>query len=92
MCSIPRGSVIKPVDFVAYAGDVISHLSPIGQPAGLYADEMQIYASSGPIYILSVRRNKRSCIAGSAALCQWFAFVDCMQINPNRTDIIWFDS
>lgn len=87
-CSVPQGSVLGPVEFIAYTEDITTIFQRHGVPYHLYADDKQVYAF-GRVGDLDVVRNKLvDCINDISAWCASRR----LQLNSAKTELIWFGS
>lgn len=87
-CSVPQGSVLGPLEFVAYTEDVVDLVDRHDIRSHLYADDSQLYTSCLPADVDAVRTRLSNC---SADMIQWCASRR-LQLNANKTEVIWFGS
>jgi hypothetical protein len=89
-CSVPQGSVLGPVEFIAYTEDVAVLFDHDHHQVNhqLYADDQQIYIHINP-GMESVGLSKLvDCILD---LSEWCASRR-LQLNAAKTELIWFGS
>jgi len=55
-CSVPQGSVLGPLGFVAYTDDMIDAIEEHDVSPDLYADDTQLRASSKPENVPGIKR------------------------------------
>ena len=87
-CSVPQGSVLGPLSFVAYTEDIVEVLGRHGVQSHFYADDTQLYTSCRPEDIDGVRMQLTACAADVARWCASRR----LQLNANKTEAIWFGS
>ena len=63
LCSVPQGSVIGPLGFISYTEDIVNVTEQYKVSSYLYADDTQLYATTEPDDVSSVRRQLRACTA-----------------------------
>ena len=88
LCSVPQGSVLGPVEFIAYTEDIKDLLTRHDTRSHLYADDTQLYASCRPEDIEVVKTRLSNCVAEIAAWCASRR----LQLNADKTEVIWFGS
>ena len=83
--SVPQGSVLGPLEFVAYTEDVVDimHLHH-----HIYSDDMQLYAHSTLKDVHSLLLQLQNCITEVREWCTSRR----LQLNDAKTDLIWFGS
>lgn len=87
-CSVPQGSVLGPLEFIAYTEDITDVLTRHETRSHFYADDTQLYTSCRPDNIDTVRMRLSSCVADVAVWCASRR----LQLNANKTEVIWFGS
>ena len=87
-CIVPQGSVLGPVQFIAYTDDVteLFHKHDLGYH--LFADDKQVYTHVLPGEVEACLHKLASCISELEA---WFASRR-LQLNAAKTELIWFGS
>jgi len=83
-CSVPQGSVLGPVQFIAYTEDV----TELFHKHHLFADDKQVYTHVLPGEEAAGLHKLASCIS---ELQTWCAS-RCLQLNAAKTELIWFSS
>jgi Reverse transcriptase (RNA-dependent DNA polymerase) len=85
---VPQGSVLGPVEFIAYTEDIVELLNHHKVNHHLYADNQQMY----------LHVESGSGAAGLERLADFFSDLsDCcasqqLQLNASKTELIWFRS
>ena len=87
-CSVPQGSVLGPVEFVAYTEDITDVIDKHHVQSHFYADDTQIYDSCRPNDISDVRTRLSNC---ATEISSWCASRR-LQLNAEKTEAIWFGS
>ena len=87
-CSVPLGSVLGPLKFVAYAEDLPSVIEKHELYHHLYADDTQITDHLQLTQAAATITNIERCIESVHVWCT----SKRLQINPNKSEIIWFES
>ena len=87
-CSVPQGSVLGPRCFVSYTEDITDVLDQHAVQSHLYADDTQFHDSCQPNDTSPLRRRLSNCAADINSWCQ----SRHLQLNANKTEIIWFGS
>jgi hypothetical protein len=87
-CSVPQGSVLGPLEFIAYTEDVTQLLDGQGVEHHLYADDMQLYASDKPSGVDNIRLRLNRC---AERIMSWCASRR-LQLNGSKSEIAWFGS
>ena len=88
LCSVPQGSVFGPLGFISYTEDIVNVTEQHKVSSHLYADDTQLYATTEPDDVSSVRRQLGACTADVA---QWCASRR-LQLNADKTDAVWIAS
>jgi len=88
LCSVPQGSVFGPLGFISYTEDIVNVTEQHKVSSHLYADDTQLYATTKPDDVSSVRRQLGACTADVA---QWCASRR-LQLNADKTEAIWIAS
>lgn len=89
-CSVPQGSVLGPIEFIAYTEDVTELIAVHDVNHHLFADDTQLYTAVRPIDIevCAGRQRLVSCVSD---LQEWCASRR-LQLNPSKTELIWLGS
>jgi Reverse transcriptase (RNA-dependent DNA polymerase) len=86
--SVPQGSVLGPVEFVAYTEDVVGIMCQYQLHHSIYANDMQLYAQSALKDVYGMLLQLQNCITAVSEWCtsRW------LQIDDAKTELIWFSS
>lgn len=87
-CSVPQGSVLGPKEFVAYTEQIEEVISQHSVDHHLYADDTQLIKPAQLVDIPFVIDSLQQCVF---ELHRWCASRR-LQLNPSKTEIIWFGS
>ena len=87
-CSVPQGSSLGPMKFIAYTEDVVELFERYGLSHHLFADGKQLYSSVHVSEIPLCRQRLASCIH---ELQKWCASRR-LQLNASKTELICFES
>ena len=85
---VPQGSVAGPVNFICYTEDVKVVISDFQVRHHLYADDMQLLAKTLPQPLDSCRQELEDCTSAIQDWCR----ARKLQLNPDKTELIWFGS
>ena len=85
-CSVPQGSVLGPLEFIAYTEDVIRIFERHNINHHLYADDKQIYADAPLSGINDVRNRLHVCTDDVRCWCASRR----LQLNDGKTELAWF--
>ena len=85
-CSIPRGSVIGPKEFIIHTEDIKETIDRIIINHHLYADDSQLLAHMKINAVMEHRRRLETCVESLRDWCSSRR----LQLNPNKTEQIWF--
>jgi len=84
-CSVPQGSVLGPIEFIAYTEDVTELIAAYELSYHLFADDKQLYTAVRPSEVPAGCQRLVSCISD---LQQWCASRR-LQLNASKTELIW---
>jgi hypothetical protein len=87
-CSVPQGSVLGPLEFIAYTEEVTRVIQEDGVEHHLYADDMQLYANGKPRDVAVIRHRLGDCADHLKSCCASRR----LQLNGDKSEIIWFGS
>jgi len=85
-CSVPQGSVLGPLGFIAYTDDLTAVSEKHNVHSHMYTDDTQLYDSSPVADAESVRHCLTSCVSEVAKWCASRR----LQLNDDKTEMIWF--
>ena len=88
ICSVPPGSVVGPLLFIAYTEDVEDLIQTLSVEDHIYADDTQLLAHMQFTEVLRYRRNLERCVGQIQDWCT----SKRLQLNPDKTEILWFES
>ena len=69
LCSVSQSSVFGPLGFISYTDDIVNVMEQHKVSSHLYADDTQLYATTEPDDVSSVRRQLGACTADVAQWC-----------------------
>ena len=87
-CSAPQGTILGPVEFIAYTEDVTEIFSLHQVRYHMYADDIQLYYSVSVNDVESARVVVQSCVSD---VVNWCA-PRRLQLNGDKTELAWFGS
>ena len=87
-CSVPQGSVLGPVEYVAYTEDIVDIPRQHGLNNHMYADNIQLYVEVAVAEVSSALTRLRNCISDIKVWCSSRR----LQLNDVKTDMAWFGS
>ena len=87
-CSVPQGSVIGPVEFIAYTEDVVDIFKRQCMSYHLYADDKLIYRADVINNAALTRQRLHDCVDDVASWCSSRR----LQLNDAKTELEWFGS
>jgi len=87
-CSVPQGSVLGPLEFSAYTGDITELTDHHDVGCHLYANDTQLYECCLPENVSVVWNRLASCVTEVAPWCA----SRCLQLNADTTEMVWFGS
>ena len=85
---VPQGSVVGLVEFICYTEDIEEVLSGFQVGHHLYADDAQLLTKTTLRNIEDCRMEISSCVASIQEWCT----ARRLQLNPDKTELIWFGS
>jgi len=85
-CSVPQGSVLGPIKFIAYTEEVTELIAKHGVDYHMWADGIQFHTAVSADEIHVGRQRLTSCISD---LQDWCASRR-LQLNAAKTELIWF--
>ena len=88
VCSVPQGSVVGSLLFIAYTGDIEESIDVYSLEHDLYADDTQLLSHMCMAEIQHRREAFENCVL---AIQDWCASRR-LQLNPDKTEIMWFGS
>jgi len=83
-CSVPRGSVLGPLEFISYTGDVTDIFERHHIGYHLFTDD-KCYKSVAPSEVDLARACLRACVADVHQWCQSRR----LHLNSSKSEIIW---
>jgi hypothetical protein len=87
-CSVPQGTILGPVEFIAYTEDVTDIFPPHQVRYHMYADDIQLYYSVSVNDVEAARMVLQSCVSD---VINWCA-PRRLQLNGDKTELAWFGS
>ena len=87
-CSVPQGSVLGPLQFIAYTDDIAMLFAQHNVRFHLFADDKQVYACGRVSDVDTIRKQLSDCAADVSAWCSSRR----LQLNASKTELIWFGS
>jgi len=87
-CSVPQGSVLGPIEFIAYTDDAVEIFQRHRAKHHMYADDVQLFANATPSDAGRLTEQLRDCVD---EFVQWCASRR-LQLNNDKTELIWFGS
>jgi Reverse transcriptase (RNA-dependent DNA polymerase) len=85
-CSVPQGSVLGPVEFVAYTENVSDLFDQYKVNHHLYDDDQHIYLHTEPAWRLESFTRLVDCFSDLSGWCASRR----LQLNTAKTELIWF--
>lgn len=87
-CSVPQGSVLGPIEFIAYTEDAVEIFQRRKINHHMYADDVQLFAEVAPNDVGCLLVQLRDCLD---EFIKWCASRR-LQLNGTKTELIWFGS
>jgi len=87
-CSVPQGSVIGPVEYIAYTEDIVDIPRRHRLRHHMYADDTQLYVETVVSNVHSALHQLRNCVSDVKSWCSSRR----LQLNDDKTDLAWFGS
>ena len=88
ICSVPQGSVVGPLLFIAYTDDVEDLIQTFSVNDHIYGDDTKLLAHMRLTEVQRYRRNLERCVGQIQDWCT----SKRLQLNLDKTEIIWFRS
>ena len=85
---VPQGSVAGPVEFICYTEELEETISLFSVRHHFYADDAQLLARTTLRTIDTCRQEIEKCVASIHVWCS----ARRLQLNPDKTELIWFGS
>ena len=85
-CGVPQGSVLGPLEFIAYTEDVHEVFERHSIRYHLYADDKQVYMSVRISEVDAARQRLTQCIKD---IRDWCASRR-LRLNASKTELVWF--
>ena len=85
-CSVPQGSVLVPVEFVAYTEDIVDIADKHLVWSHFCADDSQMYDSCQPQDVSGVQDRLSGCATNVSCWCASRR----LQLNATKTEAVWF--
>ena len=82
-CSVPQGSVLRPLEFVAYTEDSSDVVAKHDINQHAYADDNQLHTSCFPSDVARARQRLSECTADLVVWCAQRR----LQLNANKTEV-----
>jgi hypothetical protein len=87
-CSVPQGSVLGPVKFIAYTEDAVKLFDHHKVNHHMYADDKQMYLHAESGSEAAVLERLAACFSDLSGWCASRR----LQLNASKTELIWFGS
>jgi hypothetical protein len=85
-CSVPQGSVLGPQEFSAYTEELASIIEQYCAGYHFYADDIQLIEHCRPTDVPKAKERLLTCVQTT----QDFCMSRRLQLNPVKTELIWF--
>ena len=84
-CSVPQGSVLRPVQFISYSEDTTAVFDKHGiKRHHLFADDKQLFTSVTVTAVSVANSNTEACVADVQAWCASRR----LQLNPSKMEVV----
>ena len=88
VCSVPKGSVVGPLLFIAYTGEIDETIDVYSVEHDLYADDTQLLSHM----CMAEIKHRHAAIENCVLAIQDWCASRRLQLNPDKTEILWFGS